>query len=242
MKKSVVLVYFPQRNMKLSYYNDQFDLEKGDIVFVEGKLEGLRGRVLEVNYNFKIKLSDYKKVIAVADNNIKGRFYNGESHFVTFDNKALPVSKVLTWFKAPDKEDDEYVSGTDDFSFELENFKGLEATKKVCEDGNDYYINDRVKYLCIDNGRGFAVVSGREHYRVEFVLEDGKISELMCSCYCSGTCKHEIAAFLQLKETLKKIKKSYEDLYTESRYFVAVEKDLFISLVIDSKENGYIEV
>ena len=54
-RKSVVQVYFAGRNMTLSYYNDQFDLHCGDIVYVDGKLEGLRGCVTEVNYNFKIK-------------------------------------------------------------------------------------------------------------------------------------------------------------------------------------------
>ena len=64
-KKSVVQVYFPHRGMGWAYYNDSFDLNVGDFVYVEGKLEGYRGQVTEVNYSFKIKLSDYKKVIAV---------------------------------------------------------------------------------------------------------------------------------------------------------------------------------
>ena len=48
--KSVVQVYFAGRNMTLAYYNDQFDLHCGNIVYVDGKLEGMRGRVMEVNY------------------------------------------------------------------------------------------------------------------------------------------------------------------------------------------------
>ena len=63
-KKSVVQVYFPHRGMGWAYYNDSFDLKVGDFVYVEGKLEGYRGQVTEVNYSFKIKPSDYKKVIA----------------------------------------------------------------------------------------------------------------------------------------------------------------------------------
>ena len=58
-KKSVVQVYFPSRGMNLAYYNDSFDLKVGDLVYVDGKLEGHRGQVTEVNYSFKIKLSDY---------------------------------------------------------------------------------------------------------------------------------------------------------------------------------------
>ena len=58
-KKSVVQVCFAARNRTLAYYNDQFDLRPGDIVYVDGKLAGLRGQVTEVCYNFKIKLSDF---------------------------------------------------------------------------------------------------------------------------------------------------------------------------------------
>ena len=69
-KKSIVQVYFPHRGMGWAYYNDSFDLKVGDFVYVEGKLEGYRGQVTEVNYSFKIKLSDYKKVVAVIDTNV----------------------------------------------------------------------------------------------------------------------------------------------------------------------------
>ena len=51
-RKSVVRIYFPERNMSLSYYNDLFDLHCGDIVYVDGKLEGLQGKVIDVNYSF----------------------------------------------------------------------------------------------------------------------------------------------------------------------------------------------
>ena len=55
-KKSVVEVFFPDRQKAYSYYNDMFDLKRGDVVYVEGKLEGLRGRVTQINYNFKISI------------------------------------------------------------------------------------------------------------------------------------------------------------------------------------------
>ena len=73
-RKSVVQVKFPGRGASLAYYNDQFDLHPGDWVYVDGKLEGQQGRVTDVNYNFKIKVSDYKRVIAVVDTNVRGQF------------------------------------------------------------------------------------------------------------------------------------------------------------------------
>ena len=62
-KKSVVDVFFPDRHLTCSYYNDMFDLKVGDIVYVDGKLEGLCGRVTNVNYTFKIKLSDVEEFV-----------------------------------------------------------------------------------------------------------------------------------------------------------------------------------
>ena len=100
-RKSVVQIYFADRHMTLAYYNDQFDLHRGDMVYVDGKLEGMLGCVTEVNYNFKIKVSDYKRVIAVVDTTVHGQFFMAGSHFVTFDREALPSSKAVTWFKAP---------------------------------------------------------------------------------------------------------------------------------------------
>ena len=49
IKPTIVQIFFPDRNRTLSYYNDRFDLHMGDIVFVDGKLEGLRGRVTAVS-------------------------------------------------------------------------------------------------------------------------------------------------------------------------------------------------
>ena len=39
--KSVVQVFFPDKNASYAYFNDRFDLRPGDLVYVEGKLEGL---------------------------------------------------------------------------------------------------------------------------------------------------------------------------------------------------------
>lgn len=105
-RNSVVQVSFKESYNDLSYYNDQFDLKVGDLVYVEGKLEGKQGVVEEVNYNFKIKLSEYKRVIAVADTSVKGEFYMEGAQYITFEKNALPRQKIATWFFPPAKEED----------------------------------------------------------------------------------------------------------------------------------------
>ncbi len=237
-RKSVVQIHFPDRGTTLAYYNDLFDLRRGDIVFVDGKLEGLRGRVVDVNYNFKIKISEYKRVIAVADTEVHGQFHMAGSHFVTFDPAALPGSKVATWYMAPPKEEDEYASGTDDSSFRLDDLKGFKVSEAIAERGHDYYIGNKVVYISIDGNKGYAIVEGSSPYEVEFNYSDGEISGLVCSCFCSYNCKHEVAAMLQLRETMELIEKNYAAQFKESGYFAAVSKGVLFGIAIDGKDTG----
>ena len=102
-KKAEEISLFPAEvvEWRADFYED---------IFVEGKLEGFRGHVVDVCYTFKIKLSDYKRVISVADTKVHGEFHFAGSHFVTFDRSALPYEQIITWFKAPEKENTEIVS------------------------------------------------------------------------------------------------------------------------------------
>ena len=74
-RPSVVQVRFQGHGMPLAYYNDLFDLYVGDMVYVEGKMEGKRGTVTEVSYTFKIKKADYKRVITLVDTEVHGEFF-----------------------------------------------------------------------------------------------------------------------------------------------------------------------
>ena len=241
-KKSVVRVHFSARNMTLSYYNDAFDLKVGDIVYVDGKLEGLRGRVVDIAYNFKIKLSDYKRVISVADTEVKGELFFGGSHFITFDPAVLPYSKVISWFKAPDKAGDIYASGNDDTSFQLDDLSTMKISRDIAERGHDYYMESRVRYICLDGAKGRAIVEGSQIYELEFEYRNGEIRNLTCGCFCSYPCKHEFAAMLQLRETLERIAKNYEPKHRAANYFAAVFKGTFMRIAVDGKETGSIHI
>ena len=242
-RKSVVQVHFPTRNMTLSYYNDKFDLHRGDLVFVDGKLEGLRGRVVDVTYNFKIKLADYKRVIAVADTKVSGEFFLAASHFVSFDEDAIPFEKVVTWFRAPLKPEDEYVSGYDDKAFDLNHLEEMGVSNSIADRGANYYRDNHVVYISVNSSHcGYAIVEGSEPYIVEFNYENGMISDLTCTCFCSYPCKHQFAAMLQLKETLERIMKHYQNQYEASDYFAAISKPVFMSFAVDGKETGSIKI
>lgn len=234
--KSMVQVYFPERNMTLTYFNDQFDLKCGDFVFVDGKLEGIRGTVREVNKNFKIKVADYKKVVSVADTKVSGQMHMAGSHFVSFDPAVLPYEKIRSWFLPPVKAEDEYESGNDDTAFTLDKLGDMAVSQAVWERGREYYIGNHTRYLSISAGHGRAIVDGTRAYEVEFDFADGEIRNLVCSCPCGYTCKHEVAAMMQLKETLELIEKHYADLH--HGYFAAIVKGDLFRFTIDSLESG----
>ena len=238
-KKSVVDVYFADRHLTCSYYNDMFDLKRGDFVYVEGKLEGLRGRVVEVNYNFKIKLSDYKRVISVANTNVIGEFHLAGSHFITIDECALNYSQASTWFKAPSNEEDDFVSSTDDSVFNLANLAEMKIDGSIADRGHDYYMENRVVYIELNAGKGRAIVNGKKPYDVEFNYnhKTGDISGLVCNCFCSGACKHEFATMMQLRDIFAIIEKEYPSFNLDD-YLAAIFKGAFFEYVIDTKTKG----
>ena len=240
-RASLVQVRFPERHgTDLAYYNDSFDLHVGDMVYVEGKLEGLRGFVTEVSYNFRIRVSDYRRVTAVVDTEVKGQLFLAGSHLVCFDRNMIPYQKVRGWFGPPGSGDEEYVSGFDDSSFPLDDLRQMDISRETVERGHGCYMESRVRWLCVDGTHGRAIVEGRRPYRVEFEYRDGQISRLTCSCFCTGICKHEFAVMLQLRETLEVIDAAYEAQYEKSGYFAAAERDMLLSFALGRRGSGSI--
>jgi len=92
----------------------------------------------------------------------------------------------------------------------------------------------------LDGTRGHAIVEGSENYEIEFDYIEGEISNLKCSCFCSGACKHEFAAMLQLKESLELITENYEDEYKD--YFAIISKGVFMNTVMNKKVSGKISL
>ncbi len=240
IRPSVVDVHFPHRHLTCTYYNDRFDLQRGNIVYVDGKLEGYKGVVVGVSYSFKIKLSDYKRVIGVVDGNIKGEFFMMDSHFITFDPNALPKEKARTWFKNPMSEDDEYVSGSDGLSFPVSNLEYIQLVPTVKSEGTELYENGDVVYISLENDCGYAIVEGSDNYEVEFTYRNGEVSDITCQCYCSGTCKHIYATLLQLREILDEIKRTYAEIYNRYGYFAAVRKYDLWGCALRGKTEGSI--
>jgi len=239
-RKSVVQVYFENKGITLSYLNDRFDLHCGDRVYVEGDMEGVPGIITEVSYHFKIRSSHYRRVIFLVDTTVNGHFFMTKNQFISFDPGALPGSKVINWFRAPLKAEDEFISSFDDVAFPLSEINKFNIKENISERGRNYYIENKVCYISISGTTGYAIVEGGEIYEVDFKYSHGEISQLLCSCYCSYHCKHEFAVLLQLKELLQTIEKHYAYEYEHTGYFAAINKNILFDFAIAKKEAGHI--
>lgn len=239
-KKSLVRIYFDSRGFSCTYYNDLFDLKIGDIVFVEGENENLRGYVTEVSYSFKIKLSDYKKVIAVADTDIHGKLMMTKNHFISFKRNVMPFDKIITWYMPPLKNDDVVVSSDSHQSFLLDDMKNFKVESLKYNRGIDYFLSNKVRFLELDNEKGKAIVEGERGYTVEFSYKNGEVSNIKCDCFCVDNCKHEVAAMLLLRELLKEIEEKYKDDFSKTAYFSAIYKNTLLSNLVLDKNNGSI--
>lgn len=237
-RNSVVDVYFPADGRTLAYLNTRFDLSVGDVVFVEGSMKDKVGRVADIRYGFRVRKSEYKHIISRADTEVHGTFYPAGSNFLTFDPGAVNREKIRTWFFPPVADEDEFVEGEDDYTFSLYNLGDMRVTPLIAGRGQEYYSNSRVLYLCMDAAAGYAIVDGTSPYEVEFRCEDGMISNLKCSCFCSFDCKHEVAVMLQLKEILEIIEKNYSFNSDKLSYFALINRSVFFNYAFSATEGA----
>lgn len=221
-RKSVVRVYFEEKHFACSYYNDMFDLKKGDTVFVEGKLEGLKGIVVEVSYSYKIKLSDYKKVISKSDTDIHGKLCQAGNYFIAYDRNVIPFEKLRTWYKPPITEE-EYDENFEGDPILLSNLENEKIPPYVLQSGKHIFSNNKVLYLSVENSKGHAIVEdGGVYHEIEFVYESGYIGDVFCDCFNVEICEHGAAVLYKLKELIELSEKKYSR--TELEYIAAVEK------------------
>ncbi len=105
--KSVVNVLF-EDGRTFPYYNDTFDLKKGDVVYVDGKLAGKRGTVTDVTTKFKVDLEYYKRVLSKLDFDFHGEFLKMDHLMVSFSENALPFGQAKGCFFPPKETDQSF--------------------------------------------------------------------------------------------------------------------------------------
>lgn len=134
-----------------------------------------------------------------------------------------------------------YAGRIDDTIFSLHDLSEMKIEPKIAERGHQYYVENKVCYISIDNDHGRAIVLGSEPYELEFRFKsNGQISELTCTCPCAVTCKHEFATMLQLQETLDIIMKHapYADECERTNYFAAISRNTLLQFANNNQKTG----
>ena len=205
--RSLVSVRFIRDGRAFTYYNDKFALSVGDRVFVSGKLAGQPGVVEQVTTRFKIKLSDYQRVIAKASGALHGSFASILDKMVSYDRDAMSPEDFRSWILPPagrdgdgcEEQEDEIILG-EGYEFNLSDAESSdEVNPSVLERALDYCRSGKVAYLSVRDGIGTAFVEGSTWYEVNFRLCGSAMSGMYCDCPYPGLCKHLLAVALTIR-------------------------------------------
>lgn len=234
--RSIVSVQFDNIDRELSYYNDRFDLQPGDRVFVAGRFFGIPGTVTGVSTCFKINTAIYKKVLAKPDTKIKGCFIQVNDKMVSFDTTLTPERFEALVISPPDPDSEdvpgEIVCG-EGWSLPLFDFESSDYVSEITiKKAFDYCCEGHVKYLSLNDGTGTAFIEGTHYYRVDFEFDGSDVSGLYCDCPYPEPmlCKHQVAVLITLRMLLM------QDELEGKENFTAVDSNFFMNKISSANQ------
>ena len=236
---TLVQVYFVAKDDAFLYLCEDIILHEGDHVYVSGKMKDTLGIVVDVRHQFKVRPSKYERVIAKIDTQLQGEFKIFNRLLLSFDQKSLGKEKISQWFFSPQGEEP-YISTYRPAPFPLDDLTQFPIEHARLERGLQYYKEQRVVYMCIDDRYGYAIVRGSEHYEVEFEYNNGIIEDISCNCYCDGHCKHEFAVLLELQYMLQIVESEFKNEYSKNRYVATIDKDMVWQMSVRWTNKGTI--
>ncbi|MCM1115837.1 MAG: hypothetical protein NC397_10120 [Clostridium sp.] len=222
--RSVVTVHFIN-GREYPYYNDMFNLKVGDVVYVDGKLAGIPGRVTEVTTKFKVSLDFYKRVIAKLNLEFHGEFKKNSCFMLCDNPDVLTIEQVRKWYFPPREEEEEFFVG-DRYEIKLDNIMNCEDIDEFeFADAVDIVKDGEVKFITINNGKGFAIVKRNKPHLVEFEYSNGVIKNLLCDCIKPNLCDHSIAACIAVDILTEK------NIDRDEPEFTAIDINEFLKIV-----------
>ncbi len=230
--RSLVTVRFLRDGRSFTYYNDLYELAKGDFVFVSGKLAGQLGVVEKVTTRFKINLADYQRVVSRANACIHGTYEAVLDKMVSFDCDALSPDEFRSWIlpskdwdRKEDDPEEEIILG-DGYELQLPELElDDEVDSNVLERALNYCREGRVVYICVHGSVGTAFIEGTKWYEVNFMLEGNRMTEMYCECPYPGLCKHMLAAAITVRQL------GANSRVSKSDDFVAIDGNRFWNMI-----------
>lgn len=230
--RSVVTVRFPG-GREYPYYNDMFNLRVGDVVYVDGKLAGKAGLVIDVTTKFKVSLDYYKRVLARLNLEISGQFTSANGFMISKNPNSVTAEQATEWFIPPREEAEEFFVG-EGYTVDLKKIPNCDDIDiENFEEGIELFDDDCVKFINITNGKGTAFVFNNKPHKVEFTIdEDGMITDLLCDCIKPDLCRHCLAVCIALDQIMKE-----ERLRFNITNLTAIEFNTFFRIATFKRKN-----
>ena len=230
---NVVTVRF-KNGIELPYYNNKFNLNEGDRVFVDGKYYGSCGVVTEVITKFKISRKQYKDVIAKLDLTVHGNFKKFENFMISTTGTTATREQILSWLIPPfvpqfeGDEPDEFIYGEGYFC----DLKTIPCSTETLDDGLELLNDGKLTVLIIKDGIGTAFFEGKTGHVVDFKYNNSGLTEMFCDCIKPNFCKHFAAICIFLNDlTKEKIIKPGDAFFAVSgKWFYEMMQNREISL------------
>ena len=207
--KALVQVSFCD-GFTLLYFSDLPEIEVGDVVTVEGKMENQLALVTDVLHSFKKPKFEMQWIASRIDSDISGAYFRVDDDVVSLDH-TLTADKILGIYVGVKAQED-VAYGEDFLNLDLDNIESsdLFCDEQVKQRGRALYEGDAVRYVSLKDGVGKALVhsfSSDVWYEIDFRYKNGKMTYLACDCPYMGGCKHIYAFLLKFRELQKKFSK-----------------------------------
>lgn len=236
--KNLVKVKF-ESGLTLMYFSDLPEIQAGDVVTVDGKMEGEIAVVVKVLSSFKKPKFDMKWIVSKMDNDLTGNYFKIEDDVASLDLN-LTVDKFMNIY-AGVKYKENIAVGEDDIELDLDELEESELFEdEIKHRGRSLYKDNAVQFIWLKDGVGKAVVrssNGCDWYEIDFRCKNGKITYIACDCPYFGECKHLYAFLLKFKNFRKKFFEKYQ-----SDNFVMCRKGCFNYMMLYGKGRVTIEL
>ena len=234
--KRLVEVRF-DNGMTLSYLCETGEIEVGDLVTVEGKLEDAVGVVKTVKKSFKAPKFEMKWIESVLDRDVTGDYFKiGED--IVSTNCSLTAEKFITMCAGLKYKDNQAV-GEDEIELDVASFEEDEMfdNELVKIRGKEIFKANGVMFISLQDEIGKAIVRGSEWYELDFRCKNGRITYLACDCPYFGDCKHEVAFLYKLRDFWKNFTKK-----SNLNNFVMCRKECFNAILSNGKGKVSVEL
>ena len=203
--KALVQVSFCD-GFTLLYFSDLPEIEVGDVVTVEGKMENQLALVTDVLHAFKKPKFEMQWIASRLDRDLSGTYVSLEKNVMS-KQLTFTIDKFLGLY-AGVKPQENTPYGEDFLSLDLNEIENSNffSDELVKIRGQALYNDGSVQYVYLKNVEGKAAVRSADKdawYEIDFRYKNGKITYLACDCPYFGGCKHLYAFLLKFRNLQK---------------------------------------